>query len=206
MKSMAFTAIFLAAAYICPAQAQVGGAIGPVSPCVAFGTTAGTCFQGNGLASPPAIGTGTPAAITGTTITANTSLTVNGGAAITTLNQGTDSPCVITDASGAALSMVGSSCVWTQVGKAIFGNFYVTYPTTADGSNATLAMGLTASLNSASSRGGAVLVWTDAATVTQAFLLENTANVRLYVAGGTQATNSTMSGKTVTVMFNYQTN
>lgn len=54
--------ILTALLFATPCFAQSGGAIGPFSPCTAFGTTSGTCIQGAGAG-------GTPSSMTGTNIT-----------------------------------------------------------------------------------------------------------------------------------------
>lgn len=110
------------------------------------------------------------------------------------------------DASGASLTFVpgGTAAIYSTFGPGrVSGNMIVTYPVTIDASNAVIGgLPITAS-SSISSRGGAVIAYTDSAAVLYAFLLDNTTTIRIYKAAGVQATNADLSGKTISINFNY---
>lgn len=98
------------------------GSTSSSAPCSAFGTTAGTCAQGNDSRFTPATSTVTTPGIT-----------VSGCASWTP-----------TDQSGASLpltSVTGEYCVSGPAGGQMVTVFYsVTYPITADGSSAKLSL------------------------------------------------------------------
>lgn len=104
-----------------PAYAQQGQAVGPVSPCSAFGTASGTCLQGAGaLGSPSSIGT-LPAFTLGGTI-------AGGGNQLNNIIVGTTTPLAgsFTTLNATGATAVGTSGAALTVGDGITGAIYVT--------------------------------------------------------------------------------
>lgn len=128
-KFFALAGLLITALLLSPVQAQQGSAIGPVSPCTAFGTTSGTCTQGNDAR----LGAG---AITGA-IKSNGSNSF-GQAATTDLsdvsaNNGT---ATMADASGASLTFTSVNVKWSKIGNIVYIYGTLTYPSTVSGANA----------------------------------------------------------------------
>lgn len=109
-----------------------------------------------------------------------------------------------TDNSGAALSFSGVSATYTRIGNLVFADFSITYPATADGSNASIA-GLPIAVPNQTYAQGPCSIWTSGGTIpvilhptintsTAAFLHHDTAAAVI---------NSALSGLTVRGMLIY---
>lgn len=119
-----------------------------------------------------------------------------------TLADGTWTP---TDVSGAGLTFTTAAGTYTKVGRLVFWQVIVTYPVTADASNAkfSLPSGLAPEGGSTNQgRSGAGAPTTDS-TVVSALQLAN--GVVLYKSGMVAATNADMSGKQIYIGGTYYT-
>ncbi len=109
-----------------------------------------------------------------------------------------------TDNSGAALTFSGVSATYTRIGNLVFADFSLTYPSTADGSNASIA-GLPIAVPNQTYAQGPCAIWTSGGSIpvilhptintsTAAFLHHDTAAAVI---------NSALSGLTVRGMLIY---
>jgi hypothetical protein len=190
----------LSGTYPNPTVAQINGAkLGSTT------ITSGHLLVADGKnawwAGVPLSGDGTLAA--GGTIT----VTKTNGTAFTGLATATyvaPSAWTPADNSGAALSFSGVSATYTQMGNIVFADFSVTYPATADGSNASFS-GLPVAVPNQTYAQGPCSVWASggsipvilhptASTSTAAFLHHDT---------GAAVINSALSGLTVRGMLIY---
>lgn len=107
-----------------------------------------------------------------------------------------------TDASGAALSLSGVSASWSRVGNMVFAYASVTYPVTADGSNAVIG-GLPFTVANAQYGRQGFVSFASNANAVRAVPNNNTTNVELYKSTGAHTLNSDISGATVIFMAIY---
>ena len=105
-----------------------------------------------------------------------------------------------TDASGASLSFTTASCRYTKIGRVVVIQGQITYPITANASNAIWG-GFP--FNSADTITLSV-IYSDASVANFTYLSGNTGNVYLLIPG-VNVVNSTMSGKTVIFSGTYAT-
>lgn len=116
--------------------------------------------------------------------------------------QGTQIPWTPTDASGASLSLTVTAARYLIHGRQVLASFNVTYPTTADGSQAKIG-GLPVTCNA--NINGAVAI--GASTVGSGFTLDvfaGAATVRAWNLSGTALANSALSGKNLQATAIYQ--
>jgi hypothetical protein len=108
------------------------------------------------------------------------------------------------DNSGAALSFSGVSATYTRMGNIVFADFSVTYPATADGSNASFS-GLPVAVPNQTYAQGPCSVWTSGGSIP--VILHPTANTStaafLHHDTGAAVINSDLSGLTVRGMLIY---
>jgi hypothetical protein len=100
-----------------------------------------------------------------------------------------------TDASGAGLSLTAYGN-YTKIGRTVFWQAYVLYPTTSNGSVAAVG-GLPFTLvtgSSVSGRSGSSITAATEATTVQSLQVESSNTVRFYKAGFVQNTNAELSG------------
>lgn len=103
------------------------------------------------------------------------------------------------DASGAGLTLAVASGMYTKVGRMVFWQGLIVYPTTADASDSLIGGFPFASYGGpgAEGRSGAFVSFTDEATLVNLLLIETTPQLRPYKAGGVRLTNAELSGKTL---------
>lgn len=101
-----------------------------------------------------------------------------------------------TDASGATLVFTNTTgnCVYFKLGSVVQASFRVTYPATADGSNALIGGLPFAAQNTTASIYGGVISLTNEATLASLLVTTNAQTFSLWTTGGAQLTNATMSG------------
>lgn len=110
---------------------------------------------------------------------------------------------VVTDGSGAALTFtVGRTATYRMLGQEVVMSFYITYPVTADGSNAKLVLPF-AMLAGTSSLGGGVVTYTDYGAALTAYLDNTSGCVSFATMAGVVLTNANLSGKTVSGVITY---
>ena len=161
-----------------------GGALGTPSSGVGTNITGvnAATLGGATFAAPAAIGTGTPAAGTFTTITGTSA-------------SPTWTP---SDTSGAALSLTVGTSTYSRVGNMIFAVLSVTYPVTADGSNASIG-GLPVN-NALNTNVGCSVAVNSVATSAYASVQNGAANIIFFaLAGTTRITNAQLSTGTIEI-------
>lgn len=176
MKRFALLLLLLLAT---PAVAQQGGMIGPVSPCTAFGTTSGTCAQGN------------DSRITGAV--------QQSGVTPWTPIDGSGASLVFTDDGTNACNNTTHICAsYTKIGNMVFAYGQITFPSTVSGSQAVVA-GLPVTVANANyARGPCVILSTVPAISVQGDITGNSTNFAIVnaIADGT-VTNVTLSTRIV---------
>lgn len=187
------------AIFVIPAAAQQGTTVGPVTPCTAFGTTAGTCLQGNGTAA---------------TVTTNANLTgpitSSGNATAIASQAGTGSTFAMevdgtwtpTDASGATLTLTNPAGFYRKIGKTVLVWGIVTYPVTASAVQATLGSLPFTSSNTSTNGFPSITVFTAGAAT--GFVNKN-ATTFGFGANGVAVNNSVISAGTVYFSGTYPT-
>ena len=167
---------------------------------VQFGTASATVSPGaiNQLAWYSASGS----IVSGFPTTANGLLTTNGSSVPTwsTYQQGTWTPI---DSSGAGLSLTAAGS-YTQIGDVVIAWCNITYPATANGSNAIIG-GLPVS-GGGNTKNGANVVFSNVATLRYALMNGGGSagtTVNLYNSSGVAITNAAMSAATLYLQFTY---
>lgn len=112
-----------------------GGGSSGSTPCSAFGTTSGTCAQGNdsritGALQTSSLGTGVQTALGNAT-------NASGGPVVAATGCTSWTP---TDQSGASLTFTSVSAQYCVYGNLVFAYGTLTYPTTASTANATISL------------------------------------------------------------------
>ncbi len=109
-----------------------------------------------------------------------------------------------TDNSGAALSFSGVSATYTRIGNLVFAGFSITYPSTADGSHASIA-GLPIAVPNQTYAQGPCAIWTSGGAIP--VILHPTINTStaafLHLDTAAAVLNSDLSGLTVRGMLIY---
>jgi hypothetical protein len=155
-------------------------------------------------------------AITGT-LSATGAITATGGQIVfpatqvpstnaNTLDDYEETQWTPTDASGAGLTITNNGCSAIKKGQDVTVYFYITYPATADGTNA-LVGGLpwTAGLAGTVGYGGCVIPWTDSGTAISAMVTSAATTLEFYgVPGTTRRTNAQMSTISIRGSFSYR--
>lgn len=105
-----------------------------------------------------------------------------------------------TDASGAALSLTVLRAAYIKIGLWYFCDLTVSYPVTADGSNAKIGglPGIAANVNGV---GGTFLIYAGLPSYANGEFIQNTQTFVITNSAGTQVTNSTLSGATIRCQF-----
>ena len=172
------------------ASININGTVGATTPTTGkFTTVQAATTMGVGDATPSASGAGISFPATQSASTdANT---------LDDYEEGTWTP---TDASGASLSFTTASCRYTKIGRLVAIQGQITYPITANASNAIWG-GFP--FNSADTITLSV-IYSDASVANFTYLSGNTGNVYLLIPG-VNVVNSTMSGKTVIFSGTYAT-
>ena len=98
-----------------------------------------------------------------------------------------------TDASGAGLTFTSPSGTYEKIGRQVAARAVLTYPATADGSNAVIG-GLPFTTANAQASRQAFVTMTDESTLRYAFPAANGTTVALLNSSGVAITNATMSG------------
>jgi hypothetical protein len=101
-----------------------------------------------------------------------------------------------TDGSGAGLTFPVAAGAYTKIGRMVYWQAIIVYPTTANASAASIA-GLPFTLNvvtNAAGRAGSTITATTVATLIQSLQLETSNTVRFYKEGLVQNTNVELSG------------
>lgn len=153
-------------------------------------TIGGTSCQGSG-----GIVRATTPTLTTPVLGAATATSINfGGTSLANYVEGTWTP---TDNSGAALSLTVTSATYTRIGRVIYVQANITYPTTVSGSNASLA-GLPVGLTVAANSGATAVVGTGASIAARVYFTPGTLTMTLLqVVGSAPVTNTQLSGATV---------
>jgi hypothetical protein len=190
------------------AQSITGGGGGGSSS--SSGTVTGGSCAANQYAN--AVGTdGAPtcAGVTSGQVSGLTSIATSGSA--TDLNTGTIPQARLgvaptawtpTDGSGAGLSFTGVSANYVRMGNMVFAYAALTYPGTADASNASL-QGLPITVANADYAEQCSVSWTNVASLDHMRAIKNTTNIVFYNSTGVGITNATFSGLTVYFMCIY---
>jgi hypothetical protein len=113
-----------------------------------------------------------------------------------TLDDYQEQSFTLADASGAGLSITNTSLSYTKIGRLIVAQFDITYPVTADGTNASLS-GLPVTSNNSNRGGGFVSNTNYVATAGLYFFVNPNAITFRIFDGATQLTNANLSGKTL---------
>jgi hypothetical protein len=188
----------LSGTYPNPAVAKING--------VALGSTtasSGALLVGSGTqwVTKALSGDATLASTGAITVTKTGGVSLTGAATATYVAPTAWTP---TDNSGAALSFSGVSATYTRIGNIVFADFSITYPVTADGSNASIA-GLPVAVPNQTYAQGPCAVWASGGSI--AVILHPTANTStaafLNHATGAAVTNANLSGLTLRGMMPY---
>jgi hypothetical protein len=123
------------------------------------------------------------------------------GAFIAQLN-GTTGTFTPTDVSGAGLTFSAASGRWIKVGKIVHVQINVTYPSTADTSNASIGVLAHTSVTSTASASLAI-GYKGSATLTHAGIVSASTSVTLYNGSGF-ATNANLSGQNIILGGTYE--
>jgi hypothetical protein len=101
-----------------------------------------------------------------------------------------------TDGSGAGLTFGSAAGAYTKIGRMVYWQATILYPTTASASGASIASlpFALALVSGASGRAGSTITVTTVATLIQALQVETSNIVRFYKAGFVQSTNAELSG------------
>ena len=103
-----------------------------------------------------------------------------------------------TDASGASLSFTVDKNRYTKIGRFVMAHTRITYPSTSNGSTATVALPFTPNSNCIGSVAGGICTEQDFDTsVAVTASIDGTAGTRFRSNGGGALTNAQLSGKTV---------
>jgi len=109
-----------------------------------------------------------------------------------------------TDASGASLSFTVDKNRYTKIGRFVMAHTRITYPSTSNGSTATVALPFTPNSNSIGSVAGGICTEQDFDTsVAVTASIDGTAGTRFRTNGGGALTNAQLSGKTVRFTVTY---
>ena len=129
----------------------------------------------------------------------NSSATTN-----STLNDYEYGTVTVTDASGAGLTFTNSTGYYTKVGRLVTFSFDLNYPSTANSSQAKIALPFTGA-TAGPAGSGAVGYCNYSGGVTAYF--GATTYITFYpIGGGSSLTNANLSGKEINVVFTYQAN
>ena len=192
-----------------------------VSAIITGAGTNATQLNGATFAAPGPIGSGTASTgaftgLTATTINGNTittgSSTFTGTAAQTytfpsatsTLADITTGSWTPTDGSGAALSFSQAAGTYVKIGKLVFLSARVTYPATADVSQAVINIPFTAGV-AGNPQYNSVGATVTAGTAVKCQVDRGTTLLYFYAAGSTAATNAGQSALVVDFSITYQT-
>lgn len=110
----------------------------------------------------------------------------------TTLNLYQEGTWTPVDGSGAGLSFSAAAGTYTRIGRIVIASCQITYPATADTSNANVA-GLPFTCANDSAASGGLVMFTNASTLSKCLTAPNTTNFNLFVASGAQITNAAMA-------------
>jgi len=102
-----------------------------------------------------------------------------------------------TDASGATLTFAQANGSYTRIGRQVTAWGFVTYPATADASGVEIGGLPFTSANVDAVRGGGMIGFCDASTVSSVLTNKNGTAVKLYDSSGVQIVNSTMNNKSI---------
>lgn len=151
----------------------------------------GDIYIGNGSGNP------SPQAVSG-----DVSLGASGGTTIGSIGGASVTPGAWTpaDASGAALAFTGVSAGYTQIGNMVFAYATLTYPSTADGSNASIS-GLPFPVPNKAYAAIAAIV--EGITLTVLKAVQNSSVAAFLTQAGVAQINSTLSTKTLTFILIY---
>lgn len=132
---------------------------------------------------------------------AATATSINfGGTSLANYVEGTWTP---TDNSGAALSLTVTSATYTRIGRVIYVQANITYPTTVSGASASLA-GLPTGLTVAANSGATAVVGTGASIAARVYFTPGSLTMTLLqVVGSAPVTNTQLSAATVQFMGAY---
>lgn len=100
-----------------------------------------------------------------------------------------------TDQSGAALTFTSAGGSYTRIGRMVYWQAVIVYPSTANGSNSLIG-GLPFTIAGGSGsqgRAGSFITLTDVAVLTQSMQVDGTTTIRPYKAGLVRATNADLS-------------
>lgn len=188
----------LSGTYPNPTVGQINGA--------ALGSTTSTSGnllvgQGANWVTKSVSGDATLAATGAITVTKTSGVAFTGAATATYVAPTSWTP---TDNSGAALSFTGVSATYTRLGNIVFADFSLTYPVTADGSNASIA-GLPVAVPNQTYAGGpaACSVSGGATAVILVPTINTSTAAFLNHASNAAVVNSALSGLTVRGMLIY---
>jgi hypothetical protein len=121
-------------------------------------------------------------------VTANSSTTGTGGLVL-----GADGTFSVTDASGAGLSLVTARGAWSRIGTRYLVDVTVSYPATADGSNAVLG-GMPGTFANVGGVGGSFLITCGSSIFLAGVPNANTNTFGIYNSSLAHLTNSQLSG------------
>lgn len=130
----------------------------------------------------------------GIDFSANTGAAGETGALLNWYEEGTWTP---TDASGATLTFAQASGSYTRIGRQVTAWGFVTYPATVDASGVEIGGLPFTSANVDAVRGGGMIGFCDASSVSSVLVNKNGTAVRLYDSSGVQIANSTMNNKSI---------
>ena len=102
-----------------------------------------------------------------------------------------------TDGSGAALSLTVNSAQYVKIGQLVMAVANITYPVTADGSNARINGFPFTSQNTTAASYGGFVTYTDEGTAILVNLASNGTFALFYNVSGVQYTNANLSGSTI---------
>ena len=105
-------------------------------------TTGGTISGNLTVSNSIALGTGTIASGIGIAFPANQSASSDAN----TLDDYEEGTWTVTDASGAGLALINTTCTYTKVGRMVFFAMDIAYPSTANTSSAALSLPFTAAI------------------------------------------------------------
>lgn len=128
--------------------------------------------------------------------------TQNPSANANTLDDYEEGTWVPADASGATLTLtINSTATYIKIGQVVHAEFDITYPATGNGANS-LISGLPFTTRTTTNGFGAAIGFQNAGTGLACLTVPNSVNFLLNL-GGSPATNTNMSAKTVRAIFTY---
>jgi subtilisin family serine protease len=124
-----------------------------------------------------------------------------GTAAAQPYSEGTWTPI---DSSGAGLTFTAAAGTYEKIGRQVTARCTLTYPVTADVTNAKIG-GLPFTVANANEATQGIVTYSDESTLRYTDPIANTTTAVFYVAAGTQITNVTLSGNSLFLTFIYHT-